>query len=82
MSIMDIQKRRKKMIKEIIASIKSIVNVFRNSRTVLTDQELAYCEHDCLAEYYRYIEKIIYIKTVFIFTLLWIFTKNRRKEHE
>lgn len=23
-------------------------NVFRNSQTVLTDQERAYCEHDCL----------------------------------
>ena len=55
-------------------------NVFRNSQTVLTDQELAYCEHDCLAEYYRYIEMIIYIKTVFTFTLLWIFTKKEKEK--
>ena len=51
----------------------------RRKKTVLTDQELAYCEHDCLAEYYRYIEKIIYIKTVFTFTLLRIFTKKEEE---
>ena len=51
----------------------------RRKKTVLTDQELAYCEHDCLDEYYRYIEKIIYIKTVFTFTLLWIFTKKEEE---
>ena len=27
-------------------------NVFRNSKTILTDQELTYCEHDCLVVYY------------------------------
>ena len=46
---------------------------------MLTDQELSYCEHDCLDEYYRYIEKIIYIKTVFTFTLLRIFTKKEEE---
>jgi len=43
---------------------------------VLTDQELTYCEYDCRVEYYRYIEKIINIKTAFIFALLGIFTKK------
>ena len=55
------------------------IHDFRNSQTALTDQELAYCEHDCRVEYYRYIEKIINIKTVFIFTLLRIFIKQEEK---
>ena len=60
----------------------SIMDIHKKKRkkTVLTDQELAYCEHDCLAEYYRYIEKIIYIKTVFTFTLLWIITKKEEEK--